>query len=298
MKKWTLAFGLALLTGSLYANKIGDVEKFALADNREQALAELIPGTDDYYFYNCLFHQHEGDLARVDKLLKEWDERRSHVPNGFNEIRNRQALLRYDGDAKAKDEALRYLKSALNLRFDHRRDADATKANLSSRLDQGMITRDAYWQESIKRRRLDNAHRSLNNWLMTQDLDRDRRRWLLARLERPDHDGLVDLIVKDLKDKHARPFGSYKVHKLLTKSQLDELGKALPKLRAEGAYVTAYLERLRPSTDVDPHSDSAVREAWLVRPETLSIADALGRYGSGQDLKACKGLSIEIHFHH
>ena len=41
----------------------------------------------------------------------------------------------------------------------------------------------------------------------------------------------------------------------------------------------------------------SAREAWLVRPETLSIADALGRYGSGQDLKACKALDTLMRDH-
>ena len=109
MKKWTLVCGIAAVAGSLYANTIGDVERFALAENREEALSELIAGTDDYYFYSCLHYQHEGDLARVDKLLKEWDDRRNHEPAGFREIRNRQALLRYGGDAKEKDATLRYV---------------------------------------------------------------------------------------------------------------------------------------------------------------------------------------------
>lgn len=35
---------------------------------------------------------------------------------------------------------------------------------------------------------------------------------------------------------------------------------------------------------------TSVREAWLVRPETQSIADALRCYGSRQELEACKAL--------
>ena len=43
-----LLFILQALVLSTQANSIGYIEKFSLAEDRKQALAELIPGTRDY----------------------------------------------------------------------------------------------------------------------------------------------------------------------------------------------------------------------------------------------------------
>ena len=41
----------------------------------------------------------------------------------------------------------------------------------------------------------------------------------------------------------------------------------------------------------------AVRDAWLARPVTLTITDALKRYGAGQRLEACKALHSLVRDH-
>jgi len=48
------------------------VEKFSIAENREEALKELIPGTRDYYYYHALDAQNRGDEAEFDKIVKAW----------------------------------------------------------------------------------------------------------------------------------------------------------------------------------------------------------------------------------
>ena len=35
------------------ADEIGYIEEFALAENRTIPLKQLIPGTQDYYYYHC-----------------------------------------------------------------------------------------------------------------------------------------------------------------------------------------------------------------------------------------------------
>jgi len=46
------------------AQEIGYIETFSLADDREAALKELVPGTDDYYYYHALHAQNIGDRKR------------------------------------------------------------------------------------------------------------------------------------------------------------------------------------------------------------------------------------------
>ncbi len=45
-------------------NEIGFLETFALAPKRAEALAELIPGTEDHYYYSALLPSRKGVSTR------------------------------------------------------------------------------------------------------------------------------------------------------------------------------------------------------------------------------------------
>ena len=47
---------------------IGFIEEFALAENREEVLEQLIPGTREYYYFHALHYQNE----------QQWDEKQAH----------------------------------------------------------------------------------------------------------------------------------------------------------------------------------------------------------------------------
>ena len=52
---WAAVPVLLVLTGTtVLAAEIGYIEDFALAKDRAEALKQLIPGTEDYYYYHCL----------------------------------------------------------------------------------------------------------------------------------------------------------------------------------------------------------------------------------------------------
>ena len=97
MKKNTHSLWLALLVvlpfvPSLSAeNEIGFIEKFALAENRQDALKELIPGTQDYYYYHALHDQNEGRFDEVEKWFQPWIKRYGETQRVW-ELRHRQAL--------------------------------------------------------------------------------------------------------------------------------------------------------------------------------------------------------------
>src|SRR3979409_1054460 len=50
-------FFAVMETCMLRASEIGFEEDFALSGNREETLKQLIPGTDDYYYYHCVHYQ-------------------------------------------------------------------------------------------------------------------------------------------------------------------------------------------------------------------------------------------------
>ena len=97
--------------------EIGFLEDFALADDRGAALEQLIPGTEDHYFYGCLHLQQTGRLDEVPELMAVWLQRHGHTSR-YAEVMHRQALLLHPRDPAAAYEHLRY---HLGLTFSHQR---------------------------------------------------------------------------------------------------------------------------------------------------------------------------------
>src|SRR5258708_7457401 len=64
MKRWGFALLVAVLGQVLAANsrpasagEVGWIEDYSLATDRSIPLKQLIPGTEDFYFYSCLYHE-------------------------------------------------------------------------------------------------------------------------------------------------------------------------------------------------------------------------------------------------
>ena len=67
-----------LFSSPLFAQdpkEIGFIERFALAENREEVLKELIPGTEDFYFFHALHYQNTGNRAELEKVIDQWKKR-------------------------------------------------------------------------------------------------------------------------------------------------------------------------------------------------------------------------------
>ena len=119
--------GICVLMGSVSrAGEVGFLEDFALAENREEALGQLIPGTRDYYYYHCLHYQNTDRLDDVDRMLKLWVKRYNRTSR-VQEIENRQALLRYPRNPRA---SLEFLRQRLGLSFNHQRERLGEKPQL------------------------------------------------------------------------------------------------------------------------------------------------------------------------
>ena len=72
--------------------EIGFIEKFALADDRGEALKQLIPGTEDYYYFHALHYQNTRQDKELADILAQWHKR---FPKSSlrNLILNREALI-------------------------------------------------------------------------------------------------------------------------------------------------------------------------------------------------------------
>ncbi|MCE9520410.1 MAG: hypothetical protein K8R87_12765, partial [Verrucomicrobia bacterium] len=246
------------------ANEIGFIEKFALAADRDKALTELPPGTEEFYFFHALHYQSTKNAAKLAETMKAW-RGQFHNTSGLRDIiENREALLAYDADPQ---RTLKWLRDKLNLQFNHQQEVRDRKPDLPTTLDQARISRDIFLGMELH-----NSDLTGLSVLELERLVRDKTtlsvsqiRALLSRLTQPDVTGLVEMIAEDLKRKDAPGFGAFPIHAKLLPEQLDKLVKLVPRLANEPAYVNARIAKLLPGADEDADFDPVVREAWLER---------------------------------
>ncbi|MDF1861126.1 MAG: hypothetical protein P1U87_12995 [Verrucomicrobiales bacterium] len=259
-------FLFVTLLASILANadeEIGFAERFALAEDRAEAIRELVPGTEEFYFYSSLLAQQQGRLDAVEGLLEPWVKRHGETPKVI-EIRNRQALLKYSDEP---GESLEYLRKQLGLRFDHQQEKLDAKPDFPTRLDPALVTFEAFLKRSAKPNSIGGISDGGLDELIRSEvvLNEGQRKELLSRLQYPDYERLVGMIAADLRTKSSRGFGEYEIHRRLTLEQLDELLGLHPDLIRNASFVDAKLFRLRPNGDVSLDRDSAARKVYLDR---------------------------------
>jgi hypothetical protein len=240
---------------------IEQLEALALGEDRDAALARLIPGTEDHYFHHCLAHQQRGEDEALAKLLAAWVKRHGETAR-VREIRDRQVLLSYE---RAPKRSLEYLRRRLNLSFDHQREVEGAPSELPTRLDPARIGREAFSRDALAHHRdlAGFSDRALD-WLAEDEgLDLTRLRALLSRLRRPDYPKIVAHVLRELADPHSSGFGSLAIHTKLTAAQLDELAAARPALRENPRFVEVRLSRMRPGPNVDLDADPEQLRAYL-----------------------------------
>ena len=155
------------------AADIGFVEDFALAKDRTTALKQLIPGTDDYYYYNCLHLLNTEQFDKIDALTSAWYERHRQTPR-LTEIQTRYALLTYE---KNPGKSLEYIRNRLGLRFDHQKENLGAIPNFPTSLDQAQISRATLKASSLARwGNLDNFEDIALDWMAAEKLSWELRR--------------------------------------------------------------------------------------------------------------------------
>lgn len=244
------------------AGEIDFVEDFVLSGDRSDSISQLIPGTDVYYFYQCLHLQNTQQYKEVEKLLKIWQQRKGETRQ-LKQIRHRQMLLTYSSNPK---KTIDYLIQQIGPNLSHQRDQLESKPKLPVELNPTTISYATLKAAALRR------HKGVKGFtadaldgLLSKDLDPTRRRELLSRLRRPTHPELIDLIVADLNHKGSRGFGSLPIHRLLLLDQLDDLAVRRPKTLNETNFVNAYLQKLQPNPDVDWLNDANELDAYLGR---------------------------------
>ncbi|MCB1061421.1 MAG: hypothetical protein KDN20_00710 [Verrucomicrobiae bacterium] len=254
-----------LIAAPARANEeIGFIETFALAEDRAKALEQLIPGTEEYYYFHALHAQNLGDHAKVSQLFEPWIERYGETPR-YREIRHREALLRYREDERG---SLAYLIRELGLSFNHQQERLNARPDFPTAIAPGQVTWEIYQQQAFRASdTVSQFEDSGLDRLLREDiaLDQKRLRDLLGRLRYPDYPRLVGLIASDLRSNVSGGFGEFEIHRRLLPSQLDELLRLNPNLKNNPNFVHLRMRHQRPSPDVDWKRDATEREAYLTR---------------------------------
>lgn len=225
-------------------------------------LQELIPGTEDYYFFHALHYQNTGKAKELGEIMTQWAKRNADSTL-LQEIRNRQLLLDFDRDPKGALETLRKL---LGVTFDHQQERLNAKPDLPVAVDPKQISMEEFQKQALRDpNQLIGVTDAGIEWLLKSKaaLTLPQRRVLLGRVRRPDLPGLAELIVEDLKTRESRGFGEFPIHGALLVDQLAGLANARPELMHAAAFVQAWLGKLQPGADVNLERDIKAREAWL-----------------------------------
>ncbi len=237
------------------------VERFAMSDDRAAVLAELVPGTEEYYFWHCLHFQNTQQFDKAAEMLKVWDNRLGETAR-LREIRHRQALLQYSTRPR---QTLDYLIDELNLRFDHQRQRPSAEPGLPIELDPRLIAWDRLLSRALQRNDTQRLEPIALRKLADAKLSDSQLRSLLSRLTRPDIANLPSLVDRDLQNRDSQGFGSMTIHGQMLRSQLDELLQLQPRLRNSSQFVNTYLTKLAPDDDIDWQVDRTAHVAYLDR---------------------------------
>ncbi len=241
--------------------EIDFAEEFALAGDRGAVLAELVPGTEEYYFYHCLHFQQTEQFEQAAEMLRTWDQRLSRTDR-MREIEHRQALLQYSANPQ---KTLDYLIDQLDLRFDHQRQRPSAEPGLPSELDESLIARERLLESALSRDDTERIEPVALRDLAGRKLSDAQLRSLLARLTRPDVENLAQRVARDLQNRDSSGFGGMAIHSQMLLEQLKQLLALLPQLENETNFVNAWLTKLAPSNDVDLKLDRQEHLAYLER---------------------------------
>ena len=270
MKRLILPALIVALASAVLAQEIDYVETFTLAADRSEALRELVPGTDDYFYYHALHAQNEGRRDDFQTWMDQWiAEHNGHIVANARMLLNRQAMLDFDTDP---DATCKYLTTQLKPHFYHTRKTTDSGPVAFFPIDLSRISDEAFLKAALSRRN----HQSLVE-IKPHALERaaglvlngEQRGSLIAMLTRPDFPKLVDHIIADLDFKTDRSFGYAGIHRLLTLDQLDELLQKRPGIRNEAMFVQTYLSKLVPPDEINLDLDADARKAYLDRVWTF-----------------------------
>lgn len=262
-----LVVSAAFLTGKAHAQSgqpsspqepLGFLERFALSDQREQILAELIPNTNEFFYYSVLHSQNEARVQQARALLVEWIAKFG-INNLTQRMETRQAILEFSSNPNAAAE---FLQNQFRIETSHPAPKRNEAAELPSKLDPKLHIWKEILQNTVKQQGIDSIDDSVLADVLADVPDIDQLRKWFSRSHRIDSPKLIDRMVEELTTIHSQGFGWAPIHRELTLDQLQELQKRIPSLDQNSNFVLEVLRHLLPSDD-ESIQDPAVRKRQL-----------------------------------
>jgi hypothetical protein len=242
-------------------------EQFALAADRRALLAQLIPGSEDAYYYSALERQQAGDFAAAAELLRTWAERHGQGER-WQRAKARQMLLAYKQDPAA---TWQWLTEITGARFDAQPELPGVKADVPTALDPQAVSAAAWRRRALE---LHPGTAEGLKWaaldaLAQDELSDELLASVMPRLRHADFSRASELVVRHLALRTSGGFGSIALHGELTLAQLEDCAKREPKLLGDERFVAAWLARLAPGGMEDAERDRDVQRAHLERLESF-----------------------------
>ena len=243
-RTWIVLLSVALLTmHAAEHTELDFLEAFAWGD-RSRALELLVPDTEQYSYFACLHYQLEGDIVAFDREMSRWRARNGNRSNdNMQELERRRHFMAF---TQKPELTWAFLRHDSGLRFSHRPRHEQQSRTYPSRVRPEQVSEAEFLRQASRTHFVREFTDQGLYIAMRENLNDSERRELLGRLTRPDLPGLVPMIVQDLKAKHSRGFGHHAIHRMLTRAQLEELGKRMPSLFKNAAYVQECLNRIEP----------------------------------------------------
>jgi hypothetical protein len=169
-------------------------EALALSEDREVALAQLLPGSEDHDYYRCLNAQHAGKLDDADRILHAWPERHGQTDR-YRQLGLRQLLLRVTSESAARFTDK--VRDWFGVQHWHEAEVEAVESTRPTRMAEGAFDGSNLLQQAVDH---DSDLSQVTDEglyeLLDRELDPSRRRVLLGRIGHTPNPALIELITR------------------------------------------------------------------------------------------------------
>ncbi len=254
------------------------VEQFALAQERESVLSQLVPNTTPYFYYTTLHALNQGDFDGAHRTLAAWaasplcSGRNSGSSRERTVLESRYHLLNFERDPAGTTA---YLCKLFGVRTEHvaaagGRSGTAPPATHPASLD----TEKLLDSKTIAKSMLASGLGEATQWglenvaeLLGDKMTDDEIIKVLQRLQRVETNAVEALVFRRLtpaKPMKGLGFGRLPgVDNTLTLAQMSELLVQAPHLRGDEAFVSTYFVKLAPGHDDDLEANRPVRREYI-----------------------------------
>jgi hypothetical protein len=249
------------------------LHEFALSENREEVLNQLIPGSVDYFYYHTLHYQTTNNLAAASSMLAAWQkskfaDRDVESVAKLRRMSLRQNLLEYP---TTPQKTIDYLRREFDVPLEYAGPIQSRERRYPDRFDSSTLEAAVV----ITPEQLDNGELRFEGlqWLATWVLEnpegvfKNRTAIDLAKkiLDEPRCRFLNNLELLVRYEFLARPinlrkFGDLIAHQNLTLEELNSLARSVDDLPSDVGLVTLRLRRMLPADPIDTKREP---ERWI-----------------------------------